>query len=92
MHRLHRRWLGDTKRLARFIRRNGIKAVRLAETAGVSRQHVARLQAARADPTRAMMVWLTIAARRLLGRQVAVTELFDLGDDEPVEKGVMDAG
>ena len=79
---MHRRWIGDTERLSRFIWRNGIVAVRLAETAGVSRQHLGRLCAGRADPTLSMMVWLTIAARRLLGRHVAVTELFDLGDGE----------
>ena len=72
---------GDRGRLRRFIKANKIKPLHLAETAGISRQHLGRLRDGQAEPTRPMMVWLTIAAAQILKRRVSVSDLFDLGDE-----------
>lgn len=71
-------------RLGRFLRDNDLKPNELADVTGISRQHLMRLRYGRCEPTRPLMIWLTIACRRLLGgrRRVRVAELFDLGDGE----------
>lgn len=71
-------------RLGRFIRDNGIRPLALADATGISRQYLGRLRYGQCEPTRPIMIWLTIACRRLLGgrRRVRITELFDLGDGE----------
>ena len=71
-------------RLGQFLAAHGIKPNELADASGVSRQHLCRLRYGRSEPTRPVMIWLTIACRRLLGRRrrVRMTELFDLGDGE----------
>ncbi len=73
-----------TTRLYRFLRDNDIKPNTLADVTGISRQHLLRLRKGMAEPTRPVMIWLTIACRHLLGkrRRVRITELFDLGDGE----------
>ena len=73
---------GGATRLYRFLCDNGIKPNELADVTGISRQHLLRLRKGRCEPTRPVMIWLTIACRRLLGgrRRVRITELFDLGD------------
>jgi len=69
-------------RLGRFIRDNGLKPNQIADVTGISRQHLDRLRFGRAEPTRPVMIWITVACRRLLGRKrVRITELFDLGED-----------
>ena len=70
-------------RFGQFLEDNGIRPLELADVTGVSRQHVLRLRYGQAEPTRPMMIWLTIACRRLIGgrRRVRITELFDLGDE-----------
>jgi hypothetical protein len=67
-------------RLGRFLRTNGVKLVELANLAGVSRQHLYRLRFGLEEPTRPVMIWLTLALRRILGREVLATELFDFGE------------
>lgn len=69
-------------RLGEFIRDNEISTNQLADVTGVSRAHLNRLKTGRAEPTRPMMIWITVACRRLLGdrRRVRITQLFDLGD------------
>jgi len=71
-------------RLGQFLATNGIVPNELADSSGISRQHLCRLRYGRAEPTRPTMIWLTIACRRLLGgrRRVRITELFDLGDGQ----------
>lgn len=71
-------------RFGRFIRDKGISPNQLADVTGVSREHVRRLRYGECEPTRPMMIWLTVACRRLLGgrRRVRITELFNLGDGE----------
>jgi len=71
-------------RLGQFIRDNDLKPNQIADVTGISRQHLDRLRYGASEPTRPLMIWLTIACRRLLGgrRRVRITELFDLGDGE----------
>ncbi|HEV7764602.1 MAG TPA: transcriptional regulator [Thermoanaerobaculia bacterium] len=76
-----------TKRLSRlgkFIRDHELIPNEVADVTGISRQHLLRLRRGKAEPTRPMMIWITIACRRLVGgrRRVRLTELFDLGDGE----------
>jgi hypothetical protein len=68
-------------RLGEFIRDHQIIPNELANVSGISRQHLLRLRYGHSEPTRPVMVWLTLACSRLLDwRSVRVTELFDLGD------------
>jgi transcriptional regulator with XRE-family HTH domain len=69
-------------RLGVFLRDNDVKPNELADVTGISRQHVLRLRYGQSEPTRPLMIWLTIACRRMLNRRVRITELFDLGDGE----------
>ena len=83
----HREPKGEATRLESFIRDNDLKPNVIADVSGISRQHLLRLRFGRCEPTRPVMIWITVAVRRLLGeqrrgRRVRITELFDLGDDE----------
>ena len=69
-------------RLGVFLRDNEVKPNELADVTGISRQHLLSLRYGRREPTRPLMIWLTIACRRMLNRRVRITELFDLGDEE----------
>lgn len=71
-------------RLGKFIRDNELIPNEVADVTGISRQHLLRLRKGEAEPTRPLMIWITIACRRLIGRRrrVRLTELFDLGDGE----------
>jgi transcriptional regulator with XRE-family HTH domain len=71
-------------RLGKFLRENELVPNEVADVTGISRQHLLRLRYGRCEPTRPLMIWLTIACRRLVGgrRRVRITELFDLGDGE----------
>jgi len=78
---------GEPTRLEVFIRQNELLPNVIADVSGVSRQHLLRLRFGKAEPTRPMMIWITVAVRRLVkerqrGRRVRLTELFDLGDGE----------
>src|SRR5262245_19387434 len=70
-------------RLGSFLRDNRVKLVELARLAGVSRQRLYRLRFGLAEPTRPVMIWLTLALRRILQREVLVTELFDFASGRP---------
>jgi hypothetical protein len=74
------RALRELSRLGTFIRDNDVRPGDLADLTGVSRQHLYRLRLGLMEPTRPVMIWLTLGCRRLLRRQVLVTELFDLGE------------
>jgi hypothetical protein len=69
-------------RLGVFLRDNKVKPNELADVTGISRQHLLSLRYGRKEPTRPLMIWLTIACRRMLKRRVRITQLFDLGDGE----------
>jgi hypothetical protein len=80
--RKRRRTRHRLARLGKFIRDNKVKTNELADVTGISRQHLLSLRYGRKEPTRPLMIWLTIACRRILNRRVRITELFDLGDSE----------
>jgi transcriptional regulator with XRE-family HTH domain len=79
-----RRTIHPLTRLGRFLRDAELKPNEVADVTGISRQHLTRLRYGQCEPTRPLMIWLTIACKRLLGgrRRVRVSELFDLGDGE----------
>ncbi len=70
-----------TSRLQAFIEQTGLKPAGLARESSISRQHLLRLRKGTADPTRAVMVAITSACGRLVGRQVSISELFDVGGE-----------
>ncbi|HEV8433335.1 MAG TPA: helix-turn-helix transcriptional regulator [Thermoanaerobaculia bacterium] len=68
-------------RLQSFLKAKGIKPMRLAADAGVSRQHLLRLRRGTTEPTRRVMVALATACRRITRNPVRVADLFDIGED-----------
>lgn len=81
--RMNRQLRKRMVRLGRFILDNDIRPNELADVAGISRQHLVRLRFGLAEPTRPVMIWLTVACRRMLRpKRVRITDLFDLGDGE----------
>jgi hypothetical protein len=69
-------------RLDTFIRENKLKPGRVASEAGVSRQQLLRLRKGLASARINTGVRLVLACARLLGRTIALDELFDIeGDD-----------
>ena len=73
---------GPLTRFGEFVKANGVKVTELSRLVGVSGPHLYRLRRGLVEPTRPVMIWLTLGCRRLLQRQVLITELFDFGDDE----------
>ena len=71
---------GSLSRLGRFLRDNGVKLAELADLCGVSPQHLDQLRYGQTEPTRSIMIWLTLGCRRILQREVLATELFDFGE------------
>jgi hypothetical protein len=69
-------------RLGRFLKNNRLKPYEVADVIGISRQHLYRLRYGASEPTRPVMIWTTIAVRRLLQRRVRLSDLFDLGDGD----------
>jgi hypothetical protein len=69
-----------TTRLEAFLKGHGIKPARLARECGYSRQHLLRLRLGRMEPTRRCIAAIVVACRRIMGRRVRATDLFDLGD------------
>ena len=63
-------------RLDRFLRENKLKPVHVAREAGVSRQQLLRLRKGIASARITTAVALVLACTRLLGRPVALDELF----------------
>ena len=68
-------------RLDHFIEQNNISPAALAESAGVPLSTVDQLRADDGDPTLTVMRDLLNACRRITGRKVEMTEIFDLGED-----------
>lgn len=67
-----------TTRLEAFLKGHGVKPAHLARECGYSRQHLLRL--GRMEPTRRCIAAIVAACRRITGRRVRATDLFDLGD------------
>jgi len=70
-------------RLGALMRFRDIRACNIARQAGVSRRHVTALKYGDCEPTRPVMVWITLAARRIVGQRVSLNDLFDLDDVWP---------
>jgi predicted transcriptional regulator len=70
----------DLTRFRAFVNARRMGTRNLAYRAGVSSGYVSALKYGRCDPTRGMMVKVTDAVRGMVGRRVAMSELFDLGE------------
>lgn len=70
-------------RFGEFVKDNGVKVAELSRLVGVSEPHLYRLRRGLTEPTRPVMIWLTLGCRRMLQREVLITELFDFGDEQP---------
>jgi predicted transcriptional regulator len=75
--------MGKLTRLERFMRANTVRPAEVLRKSrkGVSRQHFVRIRYGKMDPTRSMIKVITLAIRRILGRRIKASALFDLGDD-----------
>jgi predicted transcriptional regulator len=71
-------------RIDRFRRRYNISPSLWAAEAGISRSLIARYRAATEEPYVETVAKLVLAARRITGQCVRAADLFDLGEDEPV--------
>ncbi len=69
-------------RLERFLRESGLMPSALATRAGISRQHLSRLRKGTAEPSRAVMVKLALAASAIRSRRVFIVEMFELSESE----------
>ncbi len=67
--------------LEHFITRNVLKPANVARAANCSRQHLLRLRKGDMDPTRGMMIAIARGCAFLVGRPVAVAELFEIESD-----------
>lgn len=76
-------------RLERFITEWGVKHIALARKAGVSRQHLFKLRKGTAEPTRAVMCKLALAASAIQNRRVFMVEMFELTESEQLAHGLL---
>lgn len=81
--RSHREKDYDT-RIDQFRRRHNIRASAWAAEAGISRSLLARYRADAADPHIETFAKLVRAARKITGLPVRASDLYDVGEDEPV--------
>jgi DNA-binding Xre family transcriptional regulator len=70
--------------LERFLRKNKLKPVDLADEANISRQHLHRIRKGEADPGILTAVRIRDACSRLLWRVVGLEELFSATDPQAV--------
>lgn len=71
-------------RLETFRVANGVKSAHLYLAARISRSYLARVRSGKIEPTRPKMLAIRDACSRLLGRQVHLSEVFDLGLPLPI--------
>jgi transcriptional regulator with XRE-family HTH domain len=69
-------------RLETFIKEWGVKHIDFARKAGISRQHLFHLRKGLAEPTRATMCKLALAASAMRDERVFITEMFELTESE----------
>ena len=69
-------------RLDQFITDWGVMPIRFARKAGVSRQHLLRLRQGLAEPTRATMCKLALAASAMRNERVFISQMFELTESE----------
>lgn len=76
-------------RLESFIKEWGVKHIDFARKAGISRQHLFQLRKGTAEPTRAVMCKLALAASAMRDRRVFVVEMFELTESEQLAHGLL---
>jgi transcriptional regulator with XRE-family HTH domain len=76
-------------RLEAFIKQWGVKHITFARKAGISRQHLFQLRKGLAEPTRATMCKLALAASAIQNRRVFVVEMFELTESEQLAHGLL---
>lgn len=69
-------------RLEKFITAWGVMPTVFVRRAGVSRQHLYQLRKGLAEPTRATMCRLALAASAMRNERVFVTDMFELTESE----------
>lgn len=69
-------------KLARFMKANKLKPLKLAREAGISRQQLSRIRAGTADLRIMTAMRIRDACGRLLTRTVSIDELFDASDPQ----------
>lgn len=69
-------------RLETYLKAWGVKPTVLARNAGISRKHLFQLRKGIAEPTRATMCKLVIAASAMRFRRVFMVEMFELTESE----------
>lgn len=67
-------------RLELFVRRENLSPVKFGRAAGYTRMHFYRLRMGETDATRAVILAVTGAARKLSGKRVAAAALFERAD------------
>jgi transcriptional regulator with XRE-family HTH domain len=67
-------------RLEAFLQQHGILPAELARASGCSRQALVRTRRGRCEPTRRFMAAVLGGARRIVGSEVSITDLFDFED------------
>jgi transcriptional regulator with XRE-family HTH domain len=67
-------------RFDRFLRAEDVDLDALAEAIRITRQNLNRIRAGRAKPRQETIARIVLALRRLLGRPVAASDLFYLGE------------
>jgi hypothetical protein len=73
-------------RLDRFRVREGIGITQWSDEAGLRRTTLNRYRSASEEPTAVYLANLVQSASRILGRPVKASELYDLGEAEPLGK------
>ena len=71
-------------RIDQFRTREGIGRAEWAIAADISRSQLTKYRAGIAEPRAGHLARLVSAAARILGRAVRASELYDLGEDEPL--------
>jgi transcriptional regulator with XRE-family HTH domain len=69
-------------KLARFMKANKLKPLKLAREAGISRQQLLRIREGTADLRMMTALRIRDACGRLLMRRVSIDELFDANDPQ----------
>jgi transcriptional regulator with XRE-family HTH domain len=71
-------------RIDRFRRKEGIRLRLWAQEAGINRTQFGKYRAGKQEPSAIALANIVRAARRITGKPVRAAELYDVGDDEPL--------
>lgn len=70
--------------LDRFRRKEGIPLLLWAEEAGMNRTQLGKYRSGKLEPSAVTLSDLVRAAKRIIGCPVKASDLYDLGEDEPL--------